>query len=112
ATLGLAFCWFLILLIYDIPRTKEYVPVKVNFILSHLKVILITALPLAFFQLLLSLNTNMSRYFVGYYYSETELGYFGAVSYIVIASINLISNALTQSTIAIMSRSCHEKKYK
>src|SRR5699024_3406120 len=56
ATLGLAFCWFLILLIYDIPRTKEYVPVKVNFILSHLKVILITALPLAFFQLLLSLN--------------------------------------------------------
>ena len=101
ATMGMALCWLFVFLLFDLPNAKHYVLVKPIIKLRNTKLILITALPLAFFQLLLSINTNMPRYFVGYYFSEVELGYFGAVSYIVIASINPISNALRMGPCAM-----------
>lgn len=112
ATLGLAVCWFFTFIIYDLPNTRAYVSIKPIVKLNHIKTIVIMAIPLAIYQLLLSLNTNMSRYYVGYFFTETELGYFGAVSYIVIASVNPISNALSQSMISKMSKSYYNKKYK
>src|SRR5699024_8671387 len=103
ATLGLAVCWFFTFIIYDLPNTRAYVSIKPIVKLKHIKTIVIMAIPLAIYQLLLSLNTNMSLYYVGYFFTETELGYFGAVLYIVIYSVNFFSNDLSKYMMTIMT---------
>src|SRR5699024_10037665 len=103
ATLGLVISGILTLILYDFRNTIVYQLIRPCFIWKNIYKIIIIAIPLAFLQMMLSLNTNMSRYFIEYYYGGTILGYFGAISYIVIACVNPLSNAINQSTISRMS---------
>lgn len=54
------------------------------------------ALPLGFVMMLISLNTNIPRYFLERYLGERELGIFAAMAYIVVAGTTVVS-ALGQS---------------
>jgi len=54
------------------------------------------ALPLGLVMMLISLNTNIPRYFLERYLGERELGIFSAISYLMVAG-NLVVSALAQS---------------
>jgi O-antigen/teichoic acid export membrane protein len=54
------------------------------------------ALPLGFVMMLISLNTNIPRYFIEHYLGERELGIFAAMAYLIIAGTT-VTGALGQS---------------
>jgi len=54
------------------------------------------ALPLGLVMMLISLNTNIPRYFLERYLGERELGIFSAISYLMVAG-NMVVSALAQS---------------
>ncbi len=54
------------------------------------------ALPLGFVMMLISLNTNIPRYFIERYLGERELGIFAAMAYLMVAG-NTVVGALGQS---------------
>jgi O-antigen/teichoic acid export membrane protein len=53
-------------------------------------------LPLGLVMMLISLNTNIPRYFIERYLGERELGIFAAIAYLMVAG-NMIVNALGES---------------
>lgn len=61
-----------------------------------LKEIVWLALPLGFVMLLISLNTNVPRYFIERYMGERELGFFAALAYLMVSG-SMVVNALGQS---------------
>ena len=56
------------------------------------------SLPLGVVMVLISLNTNIPRYFVEHYLGEAALGYFAALAYVMFAG-NAVVNALGQSAL-------------
>ncbi len=54
------------------------------------------ALPLGISMMLISLNTNIPRYFIERYLGERELGFFAAIAYLMVAA-NMVVGALGQS---------------
>lgn len=54
------------------------------------------SLPLGFVMMLLSLNTNIPRYFIAHYWGERELGIFAAMAYVLVAGKTVVA-ALGQS---------------
>ena len=54
------------------------------------------ALPLGFVMMLISLNTNIPRYFIEDYMGERALGIFAAMAYLIVAGTT-VTNALGQS---------------
>ncbi|MEG4166347.1 MULTISPECIES: oligosaccharide flippase family protein [unclassified Microcoleus] len=58
--------------------------------------LVLLALPLGFVMMLISLNTNIPRYFIERYLGERELGIFSAISYLMVAG-NMVVSALAQS---------------
>ena len=54
------------------------------------------SLPLGIVMLLISLNTNIPRYFIEHYLGERELGIFAAIAYLMVAG-SMVINALGQS---------------
>ena len=58
--------------------------------------LVLLALPLGLVMMLISLNTNIPRYFLERYLGERELGIFSAISYLMVAG-NMIVSALAQS---------------
>ncbi|PSB50976.1 polysaccharide biosynthesis protein, partial [filamentous cyanobacterium Phorm 6] len=53
-------------------------------------------LPLGFVMMLISLNTNIPRYFIERYLGERQLGIFAAISYLMVAG-NMVVSALAES---------------
>ncbi|MFB2971793.1 lipopolysaccharide biosynthesis protein [Aerosakkonema sp. BLCC-F183] len=115
--IGLAFTWAFILLCFDIPNgafiLKTYPEVKAesgevekspsqnsllrpNFHYKTIRKLVWLALPLGFVMMLISLNTNIPRYFIERYWGERELGIFSALSYLMVAG-NMVVSALAQS---------------
>jgi O-antigen/teichoic acid export membrane protein len=54
------------------------------------------ALPLGFVMMLISLNTNIPRYFIERYLGERELGIFAAMSYLMVVG-QMVTSALAES---------------
>ena len=61
------------------------------------------ALPLGVVMMLISLNTNVPRYFIEHMLGERELGYFGALAYLVVAG-NTVVLAMGQSASPRLAR--------
>jgi O-antigen/teichoic acid export membrane protein len=113
-TIALAFVWALVLLSYDAvngamvlgtagrPLLQALVkcPLKNNILPQWRADRLITltklSVPLGLVMMLLSLNTNIPRYFIAGYVGEGALGIFSAIAYLIIAG-NSIVNALGQA---------------
>ncbi len=111
---GLAIAWALVLVGYDIrsgalmlntsprtlqgevPRPDMAVPLRPRWQLLKLRKLVWLSLPLGFVMMLISLNTNIPRYFIERSLGERQLGVFAAIAYLMVAG-NMVVNALGQS---------------
>lgn len=112
---GLAVAWAIVLVSYDIrsgvlilntipqtPESKKVGDTSLKLALSPrwhlgtLRKLVWCALPLGFVMMLISLNTNIPRYFIERYQGERELGIFAAIAYLMLAG-SMVVNALGES---------------
>jgi O-antigen/teichoic acid export membrane protein len=112
ATFGLAVTWILILLFYDRKQLlssegRVVFPPRLENSLRLTR----TAAPLGIVMLLISLNVNLPRYFVEYYWNAEQLGYFGAISYVAVAASTIVY-ALGQASSARLALYGVEKRAK
>lgn len=84
SSLGLVIIMLLRYKLYDIKKVLLITKVKPVFDKSWLELLLI-ALPLGASSLIGSLNTNIPRYFLDYYWDIEEVGIFSALYYVLIA---------------------------
>lgn len=112
-TLGLSVASAIVLVGYDIPsgglmfrdsasrlnpasKPETGDPLKPDWHWNKLKQLFWLSLPLGFTMMLISLNTNIPRYFINQHLGERELGLFAAISYSMVAA-NMLVGALGQS---------------
>lgn len=101
---GLAGVWAALLLTYDLPSGARVLPGgppggghRLGALLRpHSSPIILgrlawLALPLGIVMLLISLNTNIPRYFIEHYWGTRELGIFAALAYLVVAESTIIA---------------------
>lgn len=100
---GLAVAWAVVLIGYDIRSgtlmLNTPLPTQGEARASGAVVLGLVwlALPLGFVMMLISLNTNIPRYFIERYLGERELGVFAAISYLMVAG-GMVVSALGQSS--------------
>ena len=106
-SIALICSWSIILLIYDIKGTQFVNLNKKKYLsqqnISYLLQLTKLSFPLGIVMMLLSLNTNIPRYFIEYYLGESELGIFIAMFYLIIVG-NTIVNALGQAALPRMAK--------
>lgn len=107
---GVVFVYFVALVFYDFRNALKFEFVKFQFILPHFYNIVKISLPLGIVHMLISLNTNIPRYFVEYYFNAEILGYFAAISYMVVNNINIFTTALSRVVIPRFSKLLHNNK--
>jgi O-antigen/teichoic acid export membrane protein len=119
ATMGLPIAGIIVLVGYDIPsgalmfgsvRTSNcsfsqatWQLLKPRWHWHKLWQLLWLALPLGCTMMLISLNTNIPRYLIEGYLGERELGFFAAISYLMVAA-NTVISALGQSATPRLAR--------
>ncbi len=110
--MGLAATWVIVLILYDLPNVRlmqglsesRWFPrslrPQLKYPVHTLKTILKlswVSLPLGLVMMLISLNTNVPRYFIENYLGQRELGIFAAMAYLQVAGTT-VTSALGQST--------------
>src|SRR5690625_3330578 len=90
---------------------KRYLLNRKTFVLKSIKKVILIGLPLGFVQMVFSFNTSFPRYLLEYFESTEILGYFSAISYILVIG-NLMMNAITQNFLPFLSRKIHRKEFK
>lgn len=103
--IGLILAWSILLLGYDLPKTHwfttrhEAQSSRALWLRWHWptqrKLIGLT-LPLGLVMLLVSLNTNIPRYFIEHYLSPRDLGIFAAIAYLMMVG-SIIQGAMAQA---------------
>jgi O-antigen/teichoic acid export membrane protein len=99
ACLGLAGSWFLVLIAFDVRWARRLLRperLTAHFRVAQLLSLTKVALPLGIAMLLISLNTNIPRYFIQRSLGTYQLGVFAAVTYLLVAGTTVVS-ALGQS---------------
>jgi len=94
----MAVSWLVILFCYDLPQAATFGQIAPHFNKHSLWILAKTAAPLGFVMALVSFQSSVPRYFVERYLGKAELGYFGAVSYVVVAGSTFVM-ALGQSAV-------------
>lgn len=92
---AMAAAGLLVLLAYDLPRSRALEPVAASRRLGDLRALFVTALPLGLVSMLISLNANLPVYFIQNLHGEAAVGYFAAINYIGISG-NLFVTAVAQ----------------
>lgn len=103
ATLALAGAALFRLLAIDLPSVSWVLPTgkgaaRPSWETAALARLAWVALPLALVATLISLETNVPRYFIQHYFSEEQLGVFVAIAYLTVAGRTVVS-ALTHSAV-------------
>jgi O-antigen/teichoic acid export membrane protein len=105
--------WLALLVLYDMRNAKRFGPFHIVINRSRIMSLLGKGVPLGIVMMMISLNTNIPRYFISHYMGPRLLGYFGALSYVVIAG-NTFVTALGQAASPRLSRyyaSCDVQRY-
>jgi len=116
ATVGLAATWAALLLVFDM-RSGRWIlergygehtsdgksRLRPDFDIRHLLTLAWMALPLGIVLMLISLNTNIPRYFIEHQLGAHELGIYAALAYLIVAG-NMIIDALGQSASPRLAR--------
>jgi O-antigen/teichoic acid export membrane protein len=84
------------LLVADVAPTNSQNPLYPRWHRKTLSKLVWLALPLGFVMMLISLNTNIPRYFIERYLGERELGIFAAMSYLMVVG-QMVVSALAES---------------
>lgn len=104
---GLVFAWTAMLFCYDIPNgalmLKHRLQMQPRWHLPSLLKLVWLCLPLGLVMMLISLNSNIPRYFIEGYLGERELGIFAAIAYLMVAGGMLVS-ALGESSISRLAK--------
>jgi O-antigen/teichoic acid export membrane protein len=107
AVCGLACAWCVVLVTYDLSlayrfgwnvsslRSLRIAPRRSFKTMLRLAQI---SLPLGLTMMLISLNTNIPRYFIEHWAGTRALGFFAAIAYLMVAG-NLVINALAQAAL-------------
>jgi O-antigen/teichoic acid export membrane protein len=110
ATAAMAAYWFVWLATYERHGAKNLLAgispresLRAEWDMEKCKQLVILSMPLGIVMLLLSLNTNIPRYFVEHYLGEAALGYFAATAYMLVAG-NTVMAAMGQSAIPRLAR--------
>lgn len=100
-TLGLVAVWAGLLFLYDLPNARRLLKriVKPSWDFYTLRTMAWVAMPLGVVAMLVSLNSNIPKYFIEEYHGEAMLGYYTAMAYILVAGTTVIT-ALKQSAIS------------
>jgi O-antigen/teichoic acid export membrane protein len=99
---ALAVVWAILLIAYDLPNGERVLndrgseSLRPCWDLPELVRLAWLSLPLGLVMMLVSLNTNIPRYFVQHFLGERELGIFSAMAYLMVAG-NTVIAALGQS---------------
>lgn len=96
STVGLAFSWGMVLVLYDTCNARILFKEKLVINYKAIKGLLKTSFPMGIVLMIWSLNLNIPNYFIRGYLGEGELGYFSSMFHLVIAS-DIIVNSLMQS---------------
>jgi len=89
-TLVLGLSWLAVLLGYDLPQTRFFGKVTPRFRYNNLWSLAKLAAPLGVVMGIISLQANIPRYFIVKHLGDALLGYFAAVSYVVVAADMLV----------------------
>ncbi|MDA2530936.1 polysaccharide biosynthesis protein [Bacillus cereus] len=93
-----------IFILYDMKSMKMFKQcIKVSFVFSKLKSLFLLSLPMGLVMLLISLNTNIPRYFIENYLGAESLGYFSALAYVMVAG-NTVISALGQACVSRLAQ--------
>lgn len=88
--LGMAASWLAVLLLYDIHNARRLTIARPRFDRRVLWQLGWVSLPLGVVMMLISLNSNIPRYFLQEYWGERYLGYFSAMAYIIVAGSTVV----------------------
>ncbi len=94
--LAMAAVWAGLLLFYDLRNARRIDRIRPRFQSGILMRLTKLAIPLGVVMMLVSLNSNIPRYFLERVWGETELGYFSALAYLMLVG-NTVVGALGQS---------------
>ncbi|WP_232696499.1 oligosaccharide flippase family protein [Brevibacillus daliensis] len=108
AMIGQCMAWLGVFIFYDRKNAKKIDKLQPVIDKSQLWQLLKTGLPMGITALLLSLNTNIPRYFIEHFQGAYGLGIYIAIESI-IAVPQTLSDALAQSTLPQMSKSYAKK---
>ena len=96
AIIGLIVTWLCLLVLYDFTNARSFSRVIPQIDRRRLWELVKLSFPLGIVMMLVSLNPNIPRYFIEGYLGAEQLGYFAAITYIMVAG-NTVVNALGQS---------------
>ncbi|MHC0037558.1 lipopolysaccharide biosynthesis protein [Pseudoneobacillus sp. C159] len=96
AILCYCFSWLCLFIFIDRPKARHYKSEYTPFEWHPIKRLFLTSLPLGIVMMMISLYTNIPRYFLENLNGINAVGYYSALFYIVIAG-NLVINAVGQS---------------
>ncbi len=82
--------WFAILVGYDLPQARGFSAIKPKFHRENMRSLTKLALPLGIVMGINNLQACIPKYFIAKHFGEDHLGYYAAVSYIMLASSLLI----------------------
>lgn len=77
---GMAVCSFLVILLYDIPKTRKITSIKPNFSFHSMRKLLMECFPLLIFFFIAALLPMIPRYFLESYHGNVILGIYAAVA--------------------------------
>ena len=104
---ALAAAWGFLLVVYDIPNGFRFLDqgdvFRPCWDPSALARLAWLAMPLGVVMMLISLNTNIPRYFIEFYLGEHQVGIFAALAYLIVAG-NTVVAALGQSASPRLAR--------
>jgi O-antigen/teichoic acid export membrane protein len=112
-TIGLALGWFVVLLAFDLPNAARLVgreQLRPRWQPALLRQLLATALPMGGVAFLLSLNISMPVYFLRFWGSNSDLGHYSAIVYLVTAG-NLVVISVGNAAFPRMARYHAEPHY-
>jgi O-antigen/teichoic acid export membrane protein len=117
--MAIAASWALVLFGYDLPKSREVLQrqrqiatpgardgsstIGPRWQARTLFDITKLSLPLGIVMMLVSLNTNVPRYFIEYFHGKSDLGIFTALSYMIVAGSTVI-NAIGQSVVPRLAK--------
>lgn len=98
--------WLAVFALYDLNQARRIMGPRGRFFAfrrARLKRLAAVSAPLGIVMTLISLNTNIPRYLLEHALGPAELGIFASLAYLLVA-VQLIINALGQSTVARLAR--------
>ncbi|TDT79867.1 O-antigen/teichoic acid export membrane protein [Bacillus sp. AG1163] len=109
--LSFIFTRMFVLLFYDLKNAKKITSIKLKFSKDELITLTLQSLPLGIVMMLISLNENIPRYFLGHYIGVKELGYFSSIAYIPFSG-NIVVMALGQAASPRLAKYYAENRIK